>query len=101
MTKQDRSKGFYETKGMVRHTVVFTAAHKEKLRLIAKQHGVTQGEAVEVLLDGMDSEALAELFKAKRAGKTDGRTAKTDLAKKLKGLPPEKLAQIQAILDAQ
>jgi hypothetical protein len=90
MTKQDRSKGFYETKGMVRHTVVFTAAHKEKLRLIAKQHGVTQGEAVEVLLDGMDSEALAELFKAKRAGKTDGRTAKT-----------EKLAQIQAILDAQ
>lgn len=100
MSEQDQSKGFYEQRGMVRHMIVLPEQSKAALKEIAKTHGITQGEVVEVLLNQMDSALLAQHFEAKRSSKVGIRTAKSDLANKLLNLSAAQLAAITAIIDA-
>ncbi len=102
MTKErNQSKGFYEAKGMVRHVVILTEAHKTKLKQLAKTYNITQGEVVEVLLDlePQDRHGWSVWFEAKRDAKHEGKTTKTDLAKKVREASPETLAAIQALLN--
>lgn len=93
-----RTTGFYEQKGLVRYTVIFSPVHREKLKQTAKQFGITQGEVVEVMLDQLDANAMAPHFQAKKTGKAEGRITKTELVKKMKDLTPAQLAAIEAIV---
>jgi hypothetical protein len=101
MSQAQKELGFYEAKGMVRRTIILSENHFKKLKDSAKQVRLTQGEVLEVLLDNADFDALAGQFQVKRQSKQGGRQVDSALVKKMKGASPEKLAQIQAILDGQ
>lgn len=98
-TQKSKSAGFYEERGMIRHMVIITPDHRERLKAESKKVGLTQGEFMEVLLDNLDFTTLDEQFKAKKAGKNDGKLTKAELLKKMKDLTPEKLAAINAIVE--
>jgi hypothetical protein len=87
-----------------RFTVVASKEHKDKLDVIAKKYRITQGEAVEVMVDGINVEDFAPLFQAKREAKITERTKINEFQRKLlekvKNLSPEQieklLAQVQS-----
>lgn len=97
----DTTKDFYEQRGMIRHMVILSSEHRDTLKVEARKASLTQGEFLEVLLDNADFTALAEKFKAKKAGKSEGKLTKADLLKKMKGLTPEQLAAINQIVESQ
>jgi len=103
MTDAAEEKGFYESKGYARHMLILPVAHKEKLKRLAKHFGITQGEALEVMLDHLDLTRMGGHFEAKRQAKKSrsGPTTKTDLIKKMKDLSAEQISAIEAILDKQ
>ena len=90
---------FYEERGLVRHMVILSPEHREILKTEAKKVKLTQGELLEVLLDNADFTALAGKLKEKKEGKTAGKLTKNDLLKRMKGLTPEQLAAIDAIVN--
>lgn len=91
-------KGFYEAKGMVRHMVILTEKHRDKLKKIAKTYGIKQGDVVEVLMDTADLARIGSQLEAKKKATKGGTTTKTELVKKMKDLTPEQIAQIEAII---
>lgn len=97
--EQDQPKGFYEQKGMVRHTIILTEANKTKLKETAKTYKITQGDVVEVLLDQMDLNQIGPHFEVRHAGKDTGKTSKSELVKKLTAASPETLAAIEVLLN--
>lgn len=98
--EQDRSPGFYEARGKVRHMLILEKSSKERLKEIAKRFGLTQGEVADVLIANADINALEAngLFRLKAE---TGGVKKTALAKKMKEATPEQLAEIQRILEGQ
>ena len=95
----EEKKGFYEQKGMVRHTLILSEAHKKQLKELSKTAGITQGDLIEVLIDFAVANDLSEAFETKRNSRSDGRTTlKSALTKKLKDLSPEQLAAIEKIV---
>jgi hypothetical protein len=92
---------FYEDKGMVRHMLILTKPNKERLVEAAKRYGLSQVDFTNVLLEHIDFDSLAPFF---NAAATTGRGRKVTpggIAKKLKGLTPEKLAEIEKLIEAQ
>ena len=85
-----------------RYTIDLSTDARERLNELAKTHKLTQGEVIEVLLS--DLEEITEgskfdlLFKWKRKAKLDARTRARELAAKLRTLPPEALAQVEALV---
>lgn len=85
----------------------------EKIRDRSKEFKVTAPELLEVLMDNTDWDAMAPLLEAVRARKEEVRAKNLqakraasadpkalDLAKKLQGLSPDKLAEVEAVLAA-
>lgn len=101
MIEKQQSKDFYAEKGMIRHMVILTSQHRDNLKAEAKKVGLTQGEFLEVLLDNVQFDTLTEQFKAKKAGKSEGKLTKAELLKKMTNLTPEKLAAIEAIVEGK
>ena len=97
--QKSKSASFYEERGLIRHMVIITPEHREKLKAEAKMVSFIQGEFIEVLLDNVDFYSLAEKFKAKKAGKVESKLTKADLLKKMKDLTPEQLAAINEIVE--
>lgn len=97
--QKSKSASFYEDRGLIRHMVIISPEHREKLKAEAKKVGLIQGEVIEVLLDCVDFDSLADKFKAKKVGKTEGKLTKADLLKKMKDLTPEQLAAINEIVE--
>ena len=99
-----KSKGYYEALGMCRYTLILGKEHKTKLHDLAKKYGVTQGVAIEVLLENIDEEKLAPTFALKTpkaAGRPGGQEVKQrDLHVMLKGMTPEQLVAVQAAIQA-
>lgn len=91
-------KGFYEQRGYVRHTLILPVEYKERLKAIAKKYKLTQGEVVEEMINIFDQTSLPSILEARRTNKTSGRTTKTELLKRMKGLSPEQIAAIEAII---
>jgi hypothetical protein len=82
-----------------RYTIDLSAEAREHLNQLAKTHKLTQGEAIEVMLDiigGLDN--VDHIFAARRQHKLDARTRARELAAKLRTLPPEALAQVEALV---
>lgn len=100
---QDRSAGFYEQQGKVRHMVILEKNSKTRLKDLSKRFGLTQGEVLDVLIEQGDIEALAAAgkFEEKKDGKKDGKVTKTGLLKKMKDLTPDQLAAINQIVEGQ
>lgn len=79
----------------------------EKIREAAKEFKVTAPELLEVLMDNTDFNVLAPKLRDVRAKKEAYREAAkskvdptaAELAKKIKTLTPEKLAEVQALLN--
>lgn len=94
----EESKDYYKQKGMTRLTVILGETGHARLRDLAKEEGLSQGDIIEVLLFNSAIVADQGFFEAKRQSKIAGRTEKTSLAKKLKNLTPEQRAQIEAIV---
>ena len=99
-----KTKGHYEALGMCRYTLILGKEHKVKLRDLAKKYGVTQGVAIEALLENFDEEKLAPTFALKTpkaAGRPGGQEVKQrDLHILLKGMTPEQLIAAQAAIQA-
>ncbi|TCJ12868.1 hypothetical protein EZJ19_11570 [Parasulfuritortus cantonensis] len=93
------STGFYEDKGMKRRMVIMDDPHFAKLKTFSKGVKLTQGEFLEVLLDAVDIEVLKPVIEAKKNQKGAGKLTKSELIKKMKGLTPEQLAAIEAIVE--
>lgn len=103
MSKEETQAERYSEKGMIRQMIILPEAARDHLKAVAKQFKLTQGEVVEVLL-AVAPEIMADLedhFEAKRANRKDGRTTKAELVKSMKGLTPEQIVAIQAIIDAK
>lgn len=102
MSDERQSLGFYEEKGMKRHMLIMSKEHHAKLKTLAKQFKLTQGEVAEVMLDQIDVDGLMPHMEAKRKAKKSGAgvTTKTELVKKMKDLTPEQIAAIEKILAA-
>lgn len=101
-----KPKGYYEALGMCRYTLILGKEHKTKLHDLSKKFGVTQGVAIEVLLENLDEEKLAPAF-ALKAPKAGGRprgshqeVKQRDLHVLLKGMTPEQLIAAQAAIQA-
>lgn len=85
-------------KERVRFSIDMPADYQAKLAELAKRFKITQGEAVQVMLDQI--RLLPEApFVAKREEKVAARQPRKDLYKKLKSLSPEQLAAIEALAD--
>lgn len=93
-----------EEKTTDRYTVVLPVQYKEKITTLAKQHKISQGEVLEVLLDKMEPDMLGHHFDAKREAKVAHRaensTVRKQLLTKIKNLPPEELAKLLAVVAA-
>ena len=89
---------FYEAKGMVRYTFILSKAHKAKLVEIAKKNKISQIDVISALIEytNFDDPVLQGHFAAVASGGRPGRTL--SLAKRLKALPPEKLAEIEKLI---
>lgn len=93
---------FYEQKGLLRHTIVFTPTNKEILDQLSKTYSITQGEVVGVLLEQVRLDILAPFFVTVREAKLNNRAKRSESTKKLIGdvaeLTPEQLAIVQATI---
>jgi hypothetical protein len=91
---------YYESKGLKRHMIVVKPETQEKLKVLAKQQGIMQGEIIDVILKEADMELFEGGFAAVRASKNSERAAspKAVIKDKLKEASPEQLAQIERIL---
>lgn len=74
-----------------RVTIVFTdKSFYERIRDYAKEHTLTQGEVIEVLLDTVyDEHFLVEGLLQKRKAKIAGRTSIRSIIQRTKGMPTE------------
>ena len=97
---QDRSQGFYEQQGKVRHMVILEKDSKTRLKDLSKRFNLTQGEVLDVMIEhgNIDELAAAGKFEEKKAGKREGKVTKGELLKKMKDLTSEQLAAIDAIV---
>ena len=93
-------KGFYEAKGCERFMIIMRKESRASLKSLAKQFQLTQGEAVEVMLENLDLAALGPKFRLRRESKLSGKNAESDLARKLMAMSPEKRAEIAAMIAA-
>lgn len=91
---------YYEGKGLKRHMIVVKPETQDKLKALAKQEGVMQGEIIDVLLKDIDLTPFKAELSAIRAAKQAERTAapKAVIKDKLKDATPEQLAEIERIL---
>lgn len=98
---QDRSVGFYEQQGKVRQMIILEKDSKTRLKDLSKCFGLTQGEILDVLIEHGNIDELAEAgkFDEKKTDKRKGKVTKGDLLKKMKGLNPEQLEAINAIVE--
>ena len=94
------TKNYYEAKGMFRQMIPLSEAHKTRLKNLAKCYSLNPGEVVEVMLDNMNIAALEGAFHQKQAAKMSNRSVsvRSELLKQMKGLSPEQLMEIQAII---
>lgn len=90
---------FYEGKDVNRHTVVISESYKKKLKAVAKNYHLTQGEVIEVLLDQMNLAQIGGHFEARRKQKEGGRTTQKDVIDALKGLTPEQLKAVEEAIE--
>lgn len=97
---QDRSQGFYEALGKVRHMVILEKTSKDHIKGLAKRFDLTQGEILDVLIAHADIDELERLgkFEDVKKGKKEGKLTKSELLKKMKDLTPEQLSAINAIV---
>lgn len=95
MSDQTQSTDFYAQKGMVRYTVILTPAKRDKFKEIASAQGLTQPELLEAMIDSFDPKHSASAIEAIKARKG---TSASKIAKKLKDLSPEKLAEIEKLI---
>lgn len=84
-----------------RYSIDISLDHRERLAALAKEFKINQGEAIEVLLDTMDKEALTPHFQAKRAAKIATRQPKTALLQRLKALPANQLEAVLAAIEGK
>lgn len=100
MEQKQHSSKAYEDKGLKRHMVIIKPETLIKLKALAKQHGIIQGEVIDVILNEGDMDLFSSGFIAVRAAKVAGRNATPQAAikGKLKEATPEQLAEIQRIL---
>jgi hypothetical protein len=91
---------YYKNKGLVRFIVTITEAEKQKIEEIAKEHGVSQGDVVDVALEEFYKLDYTPLLLAKKNSKVDGRRgskkADFELLAKIKKLDPKVLAELLA-----
>lgn len=94
----DEKKGsdFYAEKGLIRDTIALTPDYKQKFKDVARKYGVSKGEFLQVVLDNVDFDAIADKFAEIRNGETP---SKRQIIEKMKDASPEVLAQIGALLN--
>ncbi|GEM_PF-3687237 len=102
---QKRSKGYYESLGMCRYTLILNKSHKEKLISLAKEFHITQGSVIEAFLDHFNKEEFVPHFKAKvpkgtGVGRKTQSATQRDLINMLKGMTPEQLEAAQKSIQA-
>lgn len=97
VAKRKSGTGFYADKDMDRVMVIMTPAYRNRLKAVSKEHTLSYGEIIEVLLDHMDESHIQALH-AKRAEKVAMREGKSKSVLRLDSVPPEKRAAIEAIL---
>lgn len=92
--------GYYEEKGLKRHMVIIKPETQARLKTIAKEHGIMQGEVVDALIANVEMDSMKPFFDHIRMAKRSERTAtpKAVIKDKLKEATPEQLAEIQRIL---
>lgn len=88
----------YERRGEVRHMIVMKMSVREKIKNLAKAYRVQQGDVIDVVIENMDLTKVGPALEARREVKA--KPKKTEIAKKIRGLSPEKLAQIEAIIES-
>lgn len=94
---------FYEDKGMIRYTVILTPQNKEKLADIAKRFDVSQIDLVNILVEDANADDLflqSRLAKIAAAKEANRPLTVSAVAKKIKTLSPEKLAEIDRLIGA-
>jgi hypothetical protein len=96
---QDQSAEFYASRGQSRYMIITKLEVKDRLKEIGKRYGISQGDVVDVLVENTNFDSLVEQMEDKRSVRLaiDGRV-KTDLAKRISLLSPEKQAEIERIL---
>ena len=90
---QKRNSNFYADRGQVRYSLIISQEHKQRLLEISETYGITQGEAIEVMLDKLNQNVL-DAFKLKSASDTIEKDKK--VAELLKKLTPEQIEQLLA-----
>ena len=95
MSDQSQSTDFYAQKGMVRYTVILAPAKRDRFKEIAAEQGLTQPELLEAMIDSFDAARSAPAIDAIKARKG---ASVSKIAKKLKDLSPEKLAEIEKLI---
>lgn len=93
-------RGYYEAKGNERFMIIMRKESRACLKSLAKQFQLTQGEAIEVMLENLNIDALGPKFRERRENKLSGKNAESDLARKLMAMSPEKRARIEAMIAA-
>lgn len=81
-----------------RFAIVVGKDIQERLNVIAKEHKISQGAVVGVLMDNADMDVLASHFKAKRMEKINSRGSKSAIAQRLAQLSPEQLEKLLSSL---
>lgn len=81
-----------------RFAIVVGADIQDRLNVIAKEHKISQGAVVGVLMDNANLHELAPHFKTKRSEKVNSRGSKTAIANRIAKLSPEQLEKILAQL---
>ena len=85
---------------MVRHMLILTKPNKERFAEAAKKYGLSQVDFMNILLENVNFESLAPAFET-AAVKQGRKVTPGGIAKRLKGLTPEKLAEIDRLIGAQ
>lgn len=93
------STGFYEDKGFIRQTFIITKDQRENIKQHAKTLGVTLQELIGVMIDDFNAGHHQASLEALRTAKLAKRGGVKALASKLKDISPEKLAEIEKILN--
>jgi hypothetical protein len=98
-THISNTKGYYESLGMCRYTLILGKAHKTALNKLARQFRITQGSVIEAFLDNIDLERMTPIFQAKETKgggrKSNQSVTQRSLIEMLKGMTAEQLATAQ------
>lgn len=101
MSEKEQSKydrDYYESRGLVRHTMILTKAGKERLITLAKQHDLPQVDIVEALLECAGTNDAIAAFNARKTERGNDGSDRRKVAAMLKGLSGEKLAEAEKFI---